>query len=311
VLSIVEKPGWFRAALQLKGTTLPIVLPRIFFFGGFGLLISLMHAFQPSINFQALGDLTTNVACNLVLGLLLVFRTNTAYEKFWEGRKAWGGLVVNIRNLAREIQVNITATESTVQAEKKAVLKLLAAFAVATKLRLRHQKPTDELSSLIPAHRLPSLEQASNPPLEIILWIGHYLQQNYQQNHIDSSQRWAMSNLLNELVAGLTSCERILTTPIPLAYTIYLKRLILLYCFVLPFGLVEKLDWWTGFVVAIISFILLGVEEIGSEIEDPFGTDPNDLPLDQLCHAILTDLESTIAFVPDHSLNINVPVASP
>ena len=92
---------WFNLAFKLQGSVAPIILPRVLIFAGFALGVSVLHYYEPQISLQVLGDLTNNVVFNLVLGLLLVFRTNTAYDRYWEGRKAWGTLVVNIRNLSR------------------------------------------------------------------------------------------------------------------------------------------------------------------------------------------------------------------
>lgn len=299
MLLTVEKLAWFRSVLQLNGSILPSILPRVLLFGGFGVLVSFSRHSDLPFDLTGLGHLTQNVACNLVLGLLLVFRTNTAYERFWEGRKAWGTIAVNIRNLSREIQIELAELTPTDRTEKEAALKCLAGLAIAIKLHLRHLPITHELDALISSEQISKIRCAPNPPLELALWVGHYIQQQYQYERIDTSQRWAMNTLLNSITEGLTSCERILRTPIPPAYAIYLRRLILIYCACLPFGLVEQLGWWTGLLVTIVSFVLLGIEEIGNEIEDPFGTDPNDLPLDEICQTILTNVESTIAFVPD------------
>jgi ion channel-forming bestrophin family protein len=298
VESLPAKPNWFRSALQIKGSILPSILPRVLLFGGFGVLVTVLYHIPLPLNFTVLGNLTDNVACNLVLGLLLVFRTNTAYERFWEGRKAWGELVVNLRNLAREIQIGIEADD-----EKKQSLHLLVVFAIATKLHLRHQPLShEELKDFIAPETIAKLNHLSNPPLEVIRWMGDYIQRKYRSQSIeDINQRWVMNQTLNEVTGGLTNCERILSTPIPVAYAIYLTTLLLVYCFFLPFGLVERLNWGTGFVVAIVSFILLGVEEIANEIEDPFGTDPNDLPLDQICETLLSNVEETIAFEGQHN----------
>jgi len=112
VTSISEHPSWFRLALTVRGSVIPAVLPRILLFASIGVLASLIKYFDLPFYSETLGDLTNNVACNLVLGLLLVFRTNTAYERYWEGRRAWGTLIVNIRNLLREMQVGITEPDS-------------------------------------------------------------------------------------------------------------------------------------------------------------------------------------------------------
>ena len=96
-------------------------------------------------------------------------------------------------------------------------------------------------------------------------------------------------------------CERILTTPIPLAYSIHLKQLLLIYCLSLPFQMVGQLEWMTAPIVALISFTLLGIEEIGIQIEDPFGHDANDLPLDRICNNMMRNIEDLIV-VSDKSL---------
>ena len=107
-----------------------------------------------------------------------------------------------------------------------------------------------------------------------------------------------MQELLNILVDNLGSCERILRTPMPLAYAIHLKQLLLLYCFLLPFQIVQSLDWWTGLISALVSFTLLGIEAIGLEIENPFGYDENDLPLDAICTTMKRNIDDLISLTP-------------
>ena len=96
-------------------------------------------------------------------------------------------------------------------------------------------------------------------------------------------------------------CERILKTPMPLAYAIHLKQLLLIYCLLLPFQMVDKLGFWTGAIVALISFTLFGIEEIGLEIENPFGYDANDLPLDAICNTMKRNIEDLITLTPSSS----------
>jgi putative membrane protein len=138
----------------------------------------------------------------------------------------------------------------------------------------------------------------NHPPLEIAFWIGNYLQQKYEQNCINPYQLTAMFKLLDTMVEVVGGCERILKTPIPLAYAIHLKQLILLYCLTIPFQVVSELQWWTAPIVALISFAVFGVEEIGIEIENPFVRDPNDLPLDQICQTMLINIEDLITLAP-------------
>jgi putative membrane protein len=286
---------WFNLAFKLQGSVAPIVLPRTLVFVGFALCVSLVDYYMPEISLNVLGDLTNNVVFNLVLGLLLVFRTNTAYDRYWEGRKAWGTLVVNIRNLSRFMQIAIKSPEGELQEQKEKSIKLLTAFAIATKLHLRNEEINQDLDAILTEAETQKLKESKHVPLELTLWLGNYLQQQVQSDRIDTNYFVAMNSQINALVEGLTSCERILKTPLPIAYSIYLKRLILIYCIGLPFHLVIDIHWLTAIAVGLVSFILMGVEQIGNEIENPFGHDFNDLPIDAICEGIAANVEQAIA----------------
>ncbi|MEO0376670.1 MAG: bestrophin family ion channel [Cyanobacteria bacterium P01_A01_bin.17] len=288
----LEKPNWFTTTFKLQGSIVPMIFPRVLLFCGLAAGVSLLYTSDLPIYLEKLGELTTNVIYNLVLGLLIVFRTNTSYDRFWEGRKAWGSLVVNTRNLAQELQVALSGNDQ----EKQAVIRLLSAFAIATKLHLRDEDINDELKEQVTPAQLQQLETAKHRPLIIVFWIRSYLQQQMKEDNIVEAQVASANAMLNSLVEGISGCERIVTTPIPVAYRIFLKRLILIYCIGLPFRVVPEIAWWSIPVMAIVSFLLLGVEEVGRELENPFGYGANDLPLDTICGAIVNTVESTLAF---------------
>ncbi|NET02846.1 MAG: hypothetical protein F6K61_20305 [Sphaerospermopsis sp. SIO1G1] len=297
-----EKLPWFQLALRVRGSVITAVYRRVIACGIFGISISILHHFQLPVSQPILGS----VIPSIVLGLLLVFRTNTAYERFWEGRKIWGSMVNTVRNLARQIWVSVDEIAVDDKDNKIKALKLLVAFAVATKLHLRGEPVNYELEELIPNSCYINLQTMNNPPLEVAFWISDYLQQQYNRNCINSYQLAAMQKLLDLLVDNLGSCERILKTPIPLAYAIHLKQLLLMYCLLLPFQLVESLGWWTGLITALVSFTLLGIEAIGLEIENPFGYDPNDLPLDSICQTMRRNINDLITLTPSiHSCKEN------
>ncbi len=138
----------------------------------------------------------------------------------------------------------------------------------------------------------------NNPPLEIAFWIGDYLQQQTNQETLNLYQLPTLQGLINKLVDNLGGCERILKTPIPLAYSIHLNQLLFLYCLLLPFQLVDELGWWTGAIIALVSFTLFGIEAIGIEIENPFGYDANDLPLNAICETMKRNIEDLITLTP-------------
>lgn len=296
-----ERMHWFQLALRFRGSVIPAIYKRILGCSAFGVFISILYHFKLPVYHPSL----ESVIPSIVLGLLLVFRTNTAYERFWEGRKCWGTLVNNVRNLARQIWVSVAELEPDDRVMKISTLRLLVAFAVASKLHLRAEAVSRELEELMPASQFFNLKTMNNPPLEIAFWIGDYLQQQYNRHCLNTYQLTAMQDLLNSMVDTLGGCERILKTPMPLAYAIHLKQLLLIYCLLLPFQLVNNLGWWTGVIVALISFTLFGIEEIGIEIEDPFGHDENDLPLDAICSTMLRNIEDLITLTPSIHLYTN------
>ncbi|NJK64563.1 MAG: hypothetical protein HC921_19395 [Synechococcaceae cyanobacterium SM2_3_1] len=287
--------NWFRLALQLRGSVVFSILPRTLVCSLFGVFISWLHQLGWPVSLPVLVAFVPNV----VLGLLLVFRTNTAYDRFWEGRKHWGSLVNIVRNLARQIWVAVGEKDEQDRLHKARVLHLLVAFAVAMKLHLRHQRPNRELEQLVSPQQFAKLQEMNNPPLEVALWIGDYLQSQYHRGLVNTYQLTAMHVLLNGMVDTLGACERILKTPIPPAYAIHLKQMLLMYCLALPFQMVETLSWLTGPIVGIFSFTLLGIEEIGIEIENPFGFDANDLPLDAICLTMLRNIEDLLTVTPE------------
>jgi len=288
---VKKKDSWFNIALRWKGSVVPEVLPRSLLCGLFGIVIYMLHLLHIRVSLPILGSLIPNI----VLGLLLVFRTNTAYERFWEGRKAWGTLVNTVRNLSRQILVSISEQHPQEHYAKIAAVKLLPAFAIALKLHLRSQLINDELAANLSAEQFNRLKTMNHPPLEIAFWINSYLQEQAHQNKLDLYQLSGMIQLLHQMVDVIGICERILRTPIPLAYSIHLKQLLMIYSLSLPFQMVDQLEWMTGPIVALISFTLLGIEEIGIQIEDPFGLDPNDLPLDAICNTMQRNIEDLIA----------------
>ena len=292
-----ERLHWLKITLQFKGSVIPAIYNRVLWCGLFGVFISLLDYFNLPVSYP----IFESVIPSIVLGLLLVFRTNTAYERFWEGRKSWGSLVNNVRNLARQIWVVIAEQTEEDRTEKIWALRLLVAFTVATKLHLRGESVNSELQELMSPNRFFKLKSMNNPPLEVAFWIGDYLQQQHNRDRTSDYQLVAMQNLLNNLVDNLGVCERILKTPMPIAYTIHLKQLLLIYCLLLPFQMVDKLGFWTGAIVALISFTLFGIEEIGLEIENPFGYDANDLPLDAICNTMKRNIEDLITLTPSNS----------
>ena len=285
-----KRQSWFRSVIRVTGTVIPAVSSRSIACGVVGILVSVLYVSGFPVSQPILGSIIPSI----VLGLLLVFRTNTAYDRFWEGRKWWGLLTTRIRNLAWQIWVAVEEHEPGDRDRKIAAERLLVAFAIAKKHYLRGEPASRDMVPLVSAEQYKILQKSSNMPLQIAKWIGDYLQNEYKSNCLNVYQLTMIQELVKGLMETVGNCERILKTPIPIAYSVHLNQLILIYCLLLPFQFVKDLVWFTGPFVALISFTLFGIEEIGVEIEQPFGYDENDLPLDVFCNAIRQNVEDFI-----------------
>lgn len=293
----MKSQAWLRSALKFRGSVIPAVLPRVIACGILGEGVFLLE--------QVTGrDLSPEIlssvgfVLNLVLSLLLVFRTNTAYERFWEGRKAWGTLVNTTRNIARTIWIAVQETSHQDRLDKIAALKLLVAYVVCIKLHLRHSSLDPEVRPFLTPEQFAELQRMNNPPLKVAFWLGDYAHRQHQKGCLHVYLLNLIHQQINALVDALGICERIQKTPIPAAYSIHLKQILLIYCVFLPFQIVDAFGWITGLATIMVTFVLLGIEEIAEEIEDPFGSDPNDLPLDQICHNINRNIEDLISLSP-------------
>ena len=229
---------------------------------------------------------TSHSLVGVVLGLLLVFRTNASYDRFWEGRKQWGSIVNESRNLARAASV-LLAGDRPLAAR---TIHWTIAFAWACLRRLRGTSARGSVDRCLPAAEVAAVETSVHVPLAVARQITGQLDQARRQGLISDYVQMQLDQNVQLLIDYLGACERIHNTPLPFAYVVHLRRLIILYSFTLPFALLEKFGWETIPVTFFIAYMLFGIEEIGVQIEDPFGEDDNDLPLEQICTTIETDL---------------------
>ncbi|KAI8810186.1 Bestrophin, RFP-TM, chloride channel-domain-containing protein [Cladochytrium replicatum] len=245
----------------------------------------------------------------VVLGLLVVFRTNTAYERYMEGRRLWGTVFVNLRNLSRLIWIGIHAKSGHLTPkeyeEKCGAMNLLLAFATASKHYLRDEDDID-YEDLAPYLRhikefsddhINSFkaEEGRIIPLDVTHHLAAYVAVCKAKDYIDVNIQGLMNTAINGLVDSFTNFERVRNTPVPLAYSSLLKQIVMIYLVALPFQIVGQVKWLTIPIVFLGAFCLLGIENIGGEIENPFGYDANDLPMDQFCEDFRLELTSLMA----------------
>ncbi|KAJ3123434.1 Histone-Lysine N-Methyltransferase ash1l [Physocladia obscura] len=235
---------------------------------------------------------------SFVLALILGYRTNAAYDRYWEARKVWSTLVTHSRNLARAIWCS-TNTQSNKQfeTEKLGAINLILAFAVSTKHYLRDEyghNYTDLAHLLIhiPKFRPGSGQDTEkiNIPVEISLLLTEYVRNAETNKIIDATPKTVMNTCIAGMLECLSNFERIRNTPIPLAYAVHLKHILVLFLLAIPFQIPQVLGWLSIPVMVIASFTLLGIESISNEIEQPFGYDANDLRLNEFCNQLRLEL---------------------
>lgn len=225
-----------------------------------------------------------------VISLLLVFRTNTAYDRWWEGRKLWGALVNNTRNLA--VKLN-TMLPDEAKAEKDYFAKMIPNFVFAFKEHLRGGVKPEELDDI--NGLLEQLKTKEHQPNYIVNEIYRKVAELRKAGHLSDEDMIVLDKELKSFLDILGACERIKNTPIPYSYNIFLKKFIFFYLVSLPFSFIVAFEYAAVPIVMFIFYVLVSLEIIAEEIEDPFGRDDNDLPLDNLSHKIKGNVQEIFA----------------
>lgn len=226
----------------------------------------------------------------VALGLLLVFRTNASYDRWWEGRKLWGGIVNETRNLTRLALVHLNVDRQTVER----IVHRTIALPYASMHQLRDTKSLGEAAKYFDAETQRRIESSQHPGLTLATEITQLITKSYHQGLIGEKAMFMLDQNVQLLIDYIGGCERIHKTPLPYAYVVHLRRALIVYLGTLPFALGD-LGWWELPGVLAISFTFLGIEEIGVEIEDPFEGEPNDLPLESICQTIENNLTAMLA----------------
>ncbi len=218
----------------------------------------------------------------IVLSILLVFRTNSAYDRWWEGRQQWGALINNCRNLAVLLHVALPADDL---ATRRYLAVHIVNFCIALKEHLRGRVQLEELVH-VAAEELDLYKTKIHLPGFISFQIQRAIQEQFRSGAIAGEDLLNMKVHTQVLLDVAGACERIKKTPIPFSYNVYLKLYIMAYTLVLPFGLLPDFGYLGIVLIMFIFFAFIGIELMAEEIEDPFGLDCNDLPTGNIAHTI-------------------------
>ena len=225
-----------------------------------------------------------------VLSMLLIFRTNTAYERWWEGRKLWGSFVNNSRNLA--LKLNAFLPEAAT--EQRAMFRaLIHNFIQASKEHLRKGVDVKKLT-VEGGYDAAYFAKGGHVPNQVLKALFVEINRLYTSGVVSGEQLIVLNAELQSFADNLGACERIKKTPIPYAYSLFLKKVIFLYVFTMPIGFVLDYSYWAVPVVTLIFYAFASIEVIAEEIEDPFGTEANDLPTDSISETIRSNLHDIL-----------------
>lgn len=283
-----DKSNSFSLLFAWHGTILPKVLPAlglVIFLSGLLVYLRQAHFFSfpavPAIGFTIFG---------VILSIFLSFRNTACYDRWWEGRKLWGALIATTRHLCRDSYVLDDQS-------REILLYRMMLFTHLLRDRLRQKQQSIQHYQAHTGFEVAAFEQLPTH-INASQWVLEQIQKDlvllYKQGKITD----IIYNNLNQHTVALgdiqAGCDRILSTPLPFSYSVLLHRAVYSFCFILPFSLEASLGLWTPILVGLIAYMLLGLDELSAELEEPFGFQDNDLPLDSIVRLIERETLSSL-----------------
>jgi putative membrane protein len=290
-----DRPSALRLFLVMRGSVLPGIWKS--------LAVTTLLAVAVTVTDARLGGIKLTLSTvpftlmGLPLAIFLGFRNNAAYDRYWEGRKQWGELVLRSRTLARQClslldpAVPFAAHETD---PRTRMMRRAIAYAHALRHQLRQTDPGPDAAPWLAPDEWERVRLRPNLPHALMLEMGADLALSLRERRIEPMLAPALDATLSAMTGVAAACERIRGTPIPFSYTLLLHRTAYLYCVLLPFGLVDTIGYLTPLVTAIVAYTFFGLDALGDEIEEPFGASDHDLPLEAICRTIEIDLRTAL-----------------
>ncbi|MCG5240323.1 putative membrane protein [Azospirillum doebereinerae] len=265
----------------MKGAVLQVIWKKVLF----TILISsvVMATHGTVYNYKVLLTATPFTMWGLTLAIFLGFRNTVAYQRFWEARTLWGELLIATRNLTRQASSLLPELN---RAERLELVNPLVGFAYTMRDHLRGDPPGADARRLLDPAALEALDGVGNRPNRLLGLLGRRFMDAARNAGAGEVIQTGFDAQLTRMSIAFGGCERIKSTPIPYPYILMLHRVVHIYCFLLPFCLVDSIGWFTPVAVGVLAYTFFGLDALGDQIADPFDTHPNDLPLNALCRGI-------------------------
>ncbi|KWC81391.1 bestrophin family protein [Burkholderia cepacia] len=273
---------WLRMLLVWNGSVLPTILPQLVL----TLAISIVAVWGGG---RVLGEKvplnpTPFTLIGLTLAIFAGFRNNASYERYREGRQLWGGVLTATRTLVSQALCYGAIDDD--DASRQAFVRKVVAFVYALKHQLRGTDPSADLRTLLDGAACTRIAAARYAPVAIVHELREAFAARADAGRLADTRLWMLDARLDDLVAMVSGCERIASTPIPFSYDVLLHRTIYAYCVLLPFGLVDSIGAATPFVTVFVAYTLIALDAIAHAIAEPFGDGPNHLALDAMTRTI-------------------------
>ena len=277
-----ESKSFFATAVAWRGSVSPRVLGRVLVTTLYAVVAHLITSHIPHIAFP----ITPFEYSGAVLALILVLRVNSGHDRWWEGRKLWGAIVNQSRNLALVVKAYTDSKNETSQT----LLQWIAVWPYAMRDSLRNDRDLDGVEALIGPDETRRLRESPHMPMYVAFKIASLLQ-SLKQSGLDSFVFLRAETERSQLIDAIGACERIRNTRMPLVLAIKTRRFITMFLLLLPFALVDRLGWFNPLVVALASYPLFCLDEIGAELQNPFSArNLSHLPLDEICRNIAKNI---------------------
>jgi putative membrane protein len=231
-------------------------------------------------------------AFGATLGIVLSFRNSSTYQRWWEARILWGSLVNYSRNLSRQVATMILPPGENLVGRK--IVYHQIAYLYALKHQLRGGEPWADLKPFFEPHEIASLSLQRNVPVEIQRRMGLLLQDCFERGWLDSIRWSALDATITALANAQGGIERIKTTPFPREYDYFQQFFVRVYCVLLPFGMVASLGIFTPIGSTLVGFILMLLDTVGRDLEDPFNNSIHDVPIAAICRTIEINLRQQL-----------------
>lgn len=232
------------------------------------------------------------------IGLIVAFRNNSSYGRWWEARTLWGGIINNSRSWTRQVLTAIAAQKPEQREEvltmQRRMVYLQIAWVYALKQQLRGLPPLDELRGLLTEEDMVELGKVRSVPFVLQLWQSDLARIALERDWIDSLQWSALDGTLNDLADLQGGSERIKNTPMPKQYDFFPQLFTKMYCLLLPLGLVLNMGWFTPLGSTLVGFIFLALDKIGRDLENPFDNAIFDIPLTSMARTIEINLRQAL-----------------